>query len=471
MFRSTLIAAGAVLLCSAAYSQQTIDPSRIYPITSPPKDAGSINWKTKVWTPANQGGVLEAGTVKIYDNTCTWAVAGYYGGLAACEDLYDEGRVPSSATGPRGTKGATDDNDVSAFQIGYCTSALDPAPIGGADSTVDMEFGFWNNLGLCNAGVTKNNLPAPTAFFAFPAGSGLPGSTTGALACWLVTITGITGFCLESDGNGVWENDQNADTFNWSFAHNNPAPAATPNGFIISGEPATGAVGACTYRIPCGTDALYGNPCGSGLDTWDGFWINVDGVGVGVTNDPDCTADVGPIAGTNCYFFGGYPANPFASAWLTLESRGDCDGCTGNITSYCTSKTNSLGCLPTIVASGAAPSAGRNTAAFFLRTNQALPGKVGILFYGINGRNGAPFQGGHLCVLPPTKRTPLQTSTSTGAPPCTGVFSFNFNAHIQSGTDPELNYGRTVNAQYWTRDNGVPSGTSLTNGIEFTICL
>jgi hypothetical protein len=317
-----------------------------------------------------------------------------------------------------------------------------------------------------------------TCCFDFGAASGfpLPGSTDNVtLACWLVTV-GITNStcCLASDGDGTWDNDPDLDLFNWSFQQNNTHPAGTPNGFIISGEPdplATGAPpGGCTYRIPCGTDPIYGNPCGSGLDTWDGFWINVDGVAPGDTTDPDCPTGVAPFGGTNCYYFGGYPANPFASAWLTLESGGDCQGCSGSFSNYCTSKTNSLNCLPVITGSGT-PSAGRNTAPFILATDQALPGKAGLLFYGIFGPNAAPFQGGHLCVLPPTKRTPLQTSTATGSPPCTGVFSINFNAHIQSGTDPELNYGRHIWAQWWTRDSGVPSGTSLSNGGTFVICL
>lgn len=467
MFRSTLIAAGAVLLCSAAYSQQRIDPSKIYPITAPVQDAGILNWTTKTWTPASAATQLQAGTVKIYDNTCTWAGGGYYGGLESCEDLYDEGRIPSS-----GTKGATNDNAVVAFQFGYCTAAI--------TGTVDITIGFWDNLnGRCAGLVSPTPPPISTTancFFDFGAAAGnpLPGSTDNAtLACWLVTVGfANTPCCLLSDGDGDFDNDADADLFNWSFSQNNSwaSTSGVPNGFIISGEPAASAVGGCTYRIPCGTDPLYGNPCGSGLDTWDGFWINLDGVAPGVTSDPDCTGDVGPFGGTNCYFFGGYPANPFASAWLTLESAGDCQGCTGSTSVYCTSKTNSLGCLPGILATGT-PSAGRNTAAYTIFTSQALPGKAGLLFYGIFGPNAAPFQGGHLCVAPPTKRTPLQTSTATGSPPCTGVFSFNFNAHIQSGTDPELNYGRQVWAQWWTRDSGVASGTSLTNGLTFTICL
>jgi hypothetical protein len=486
MFRSTLIAAGAVLLCSAAYSQQRIPPSKVYPITSPIQDAGTLNWQTKTWTAAGASTHLNAGKVVIYDNTCTWTGGAFYAGLDSCEDNYDEGRIPSSATGPRGTKGATTDNLLSLFQFGYCTTAL--------TGTVDIKIAFYDNLGgRCvgfiqptsgngngqwapgsgQAGNAPNAVDAPDCYFDFGAvaGNPLPGSSNGSIACWLVGVSITnTPCCLKSDGDGDWDNNPDADLFNWSFQQENgPWNPVTPNGQIISGDPSLSPVGGCTYRIPCGTD-LGGFPCGHGLDTWDGSWLNLDGVAVGQTNSANCPNDVGPFGGTNCYFFGGWPANPFASYFMHMESDGECAGCDGDVFNYCTPKTNSLGCLPLILSSGV-PSAGRNTAAFTLFTDQALAAKSGILFYGISGPNAAPFQGGYLCVLPPTKRTPLQVSTGAGAPPCTGVFSFDFNVLIQGGTNAELNYGRNVWAQYWTRDSGSPSGTSLTNGISFTICL
>ena len=107
---------------------------------------------------------------------------------------------------------------------------------------------------------------------------------------------------------------------------------------------------------------------------------------------------------------------------------------------------------------------------FLVNGEQVLASKVGLLFYSTAGPNGAPFQGGHLCALAPTKRTPLQTSSSSGSPPCTGVHSFDFNQRIASGVDTNLVAGAQVWAQYWTRDAGVPSGTGLTNGLTFLIC-
>jgi len=101
---------------------------------------------------------------------------------------------------------------------------------------------------------------------------------------------------------------------------------------------------------------------------------------------------------------------------------------------------------------------------------QVLANKAGLLLYSIHGPGGGPFQGGFLCATPPTKRTPLSTSSSAGAPPCTGLYAFDLNARIASGIDPTLVAGQQVWAQYWTRNGGVASGTGLTNGLTFTIC-
>jgi hypothetical protein len=47
----------------------------------------------------------------------------------------------------------------------------------------------------------------------------------------------------------------------------------------------------------------------------------------------------------------------------------------------------------------------------------------------------------------------------------------DFNAWIQSGADPLLLAGKTVNGQYWFRDPQDPAGfgTGLTDALEFTI--
>lgn len=136
-------------------------------------------------------------------------------------------------------------------------------------------------------------------------------------------------------------------------------------------------------------------------------------------------------------------------------------------TTYCTAKTNSLGCVPQIGGAGC-PSAS-SSAGFDITCTQVISNKSGLLFYGY-ASSAIPFQGGTLCVQPPTRRTPLQSSGGNPPPDtCTGHFSFDMNAHIQSGADTNLIAGATVYAQYWYRDPPTASTTGLSNGLSFTI--
>jgi hypothetical protein len=72
-----------------------------------------------------------------------------------------------------------------------------------------------------------------------------------------------------------------------------------------------------------------------------------------------------------------------------------------------------------------------------------------------------------MCVKGPLERTTVLDSGGSGA--CTGTFSFDFNAHIASGVDANLQAGVMVDAQYWSRDPAAASTTNLTNAIEFVI--
>ncbi len=135
--------------------------------------------------------------------------------------------------------------------------------------------------------------------------------------------------------------------------------------------------------------------------------------------------------------------------------------------SYCTAKTNSAGCAPAISALGLASAS--SGAVFDVRATNVLNQKLGLLFYGFAPSN-APFQGGTLCVAPPTLRTPLQSSAgSPSGANCTGTFSFDFNDLIASGAVPALSAGQQVFCQYWYRDPASPSTTGLTNGLRFLI--
>jgi hypothetical protein len=136
--------------------------------------------------------------------------------------------------------------------------------------------------------------------------------------------------------------------------------------------------------------------------------------------------------------------------------------------SYCTAKLNSQGCSPAMGWSGEASVT--STCSFTLLAAQVLNQKMGLFFYGL-APAATPFQGGTLCVAPPNRRTALRNSG--GNPPpndCSGVFSIDFNAHIQSGVDPALAYLTVVYAQCWSRDpGGAGAPTSLSNALRFEI--
>ena len=136
---------------------------------------------------------------------------------------------------------------------------------------------------------------------------------------------------------------------------------------------------------------------------------------------------------------------------------------------YCTAKVSSQGCTPAIGHAGE-PSL-TAPGPFDVTADQVLNNKNGILFYGLSGRYALPFQGGILCVKPPTRRTGVQSSGGNPPPAdCSGTFAFDFNAWMQGGQDPNLILGVQVNGQYWYRDPQSPSTTGLTDGIEFSVC-
>ncbi|HVS10121.1 MAG TPA: hypothetical protein VMS76_09630, partial [Planctomycetota bacterium] len=99
------------------------------------------------------------------------------------------------------------------------------------------------------------------------------------------------------------------------------------------------------------------------------------------------------------------------------------------LTTYCTAKVNSQGCLPAVSFSGT-PSASAPVG-FDVTAANVINDKYGLLFYGLDSAT-SPFQGGVLCVQAPIHRTAVQHSA--GMPPpddCSGRFAFDFNAYVQ----------------------------------------
>jgi hypothetical protein len=174
--------------------------------------------------------------------------------------------------------------------------------------------------------------------------------------------------------------------------------------------------------------------------------------------DPDCNFNGVP---DSCDLFSGRSSD--------INGNTVPDECEfSNVGTYCAAKQNSVGCYPLIGAVGT-PSVSF-TSPFWISSVTTLARKNGIFFYGY-APNSAPFKGGTMCVGGPKKRTPVQTAAGAMPPPnnCTGWFTYDMNARIQSGIDPALVVGTTVYGQFWSRDPTSSFTVNLSDAIKFTI--
>jgi hypothetical protein len=134
---------------------------------------------------------------------------------------------------------------------------------------------------------------------------------------------------------------------------------------------------------------------------------------------------------------------------------------------YCTGKINSQGCTPAISTTGSASET--SASPFTITASNFVNQKNGLLFYS-HAPTSSVFQGGFKCVADPVVRTTIVNSGgSTSGSDCTGSYSFEFNALIQSGNFASLVAGAEVYAQWWSRDPASASHTSLSNAVQFVI--
>jgi hypothetical protein len=143
--------------------------------------------------------------------------------------------------------------------------------------------------------------------------------------------------------------------------------------------------------------------------------------------------------------------------------------CVPSVSTYCTGKTSSQGCVPSIGATGV-PSATAGAGSFWIRASSVINHKTGLMFYGIMS-DERPFMGGFLCIAAPLVRTASQSSGGNpGAADCSGAFAYDMGARIASGIDVSLHVGTTAYAQYWFRDPASqPYTIGLSNAVRFTI--
>lgn len=134
---------------------------------------------------------------------------------------------------------------------------------------------------------------------------------------------------------------------------------------------------------------------------------------------------------------------------------------------YCTAKWNSLGCLPSISASGAPSlSVGDN---FHVRATNVRSSTPGIFLYSASAAS-QPFGGGTLCVGAPVVRGAVQGSGGTpGGVDCSGVYDHHFSRAALAATG--FAAGTLVHCQFWSRDPGFPAplNVGLTAGLRFEV--
>ena len=182
--------------------------------------------------------------------------------------------------------------------------------------------------------------------------------------------------------------------------------------------------------------------------------------------------------GDNTYGQCNVPALPAGLTYVEVAA-GDTHtvaryGPPSSVTVYCTAKINSLGCTPSIGASGGASATAGN--GFLVTGIEIRNNKDGFLFYGVNGAAAVPFLGGTKCVSAPIRRTPLQSSGGAPAPAedCSGIYALDMNAFAVGAAGgnplPALTTpGTVVHCQWWGRDPGFIA--TLSDGLTYTIGL
>ena len=499
---------GVALLSCSALAQNS--RSGLIPITSPIRDAGTLDWSTGTWH--RQGGAQANGTGfnVIYDNRCTWTGGAFYIGNANCWQQYEEARLPTTdaadpflQTAGLAAAQLCDCYFLSSFQFGYCTDEITPGQ--GGSGNVQIQIGFIEGPNVSGIGgdcmnaaltIGSTNPPSggalgfPPANFGGPNDlfadiQGLPGTNQVApTACWTVTIdlsnNANGGFEFCGNGGDVTFDNDGTDYFNILYGLQGTTElGAAATGFFQAAEPLKAAPGAGAFGLPTVNDPNTGNsPCGTGLDAEDRSWINVDNNPVGTPNTAACPATTtanGPLpGGSNCYILGtGWPAAPFADVFMLMTSSTTCASTSGaDWMTYCTAKASSSGCLASLSGSGNTLVSGANN--FTVTMSGAQGQRPGIFIGGKSAPSAIAFFGGTLCVQPPLKRG-LIKFTGGVANTCTGSYNQlinNGNSFPPGGTGFDSGAGTTSWMQGWYRDPALmsPQGPSfdiaLSNGIE-----
>lgn len=279
--------------------------------------------------------------------------------------------------------------------------------------------------------------------------SGVESSNGG--GAWNSTLTQCAVYDNQAaEGGGVFGGSADRCTIvsNSAQATGGGAESASLASCIVRAN-TNGQVRLCTVRY----SNVQGGSAGIGNISGDPLFWNLAGRDLNLRPGSPCINSGDPAApldsdGTRADM-GAFPFDP--------------NHCTSPVV-YCSSKTNSLGCEPSIGWSGAPRLSGPDQ--FDVTASNVLGARVGLLFWGYQP-DATPFQGGYLCVLPPTLRTPAQLSTGAFNA-CNGVYSHHFSQSYM--TQNALVAGGEVCMQWWMRDPASASATGLSNALKVTVC-
>ena len=449
MLHSSLFTAGALLMSTAAFAQNDAS-SKLNPITSPIKDAGTYHLATDTWTRAKVP-TANLGPDTIYNNTCLLYV---YFGLSSLETMVDSGRLPSTNSGsvPGSVPGTGDRYSINGFLLAYCA----------INTQVNMDVAHYE----CYSPCTDATQLTPDSVISL---AGLPGGggASSALGCWIVNIDlqGSTfEFELEGDCDQLWDQTTLTDNFGWALTETNPN--GNPGGPFLAGDP-FGILGAG----PSGSGCAYGDGT-----VFVGQDVSTPGTGIG-TEDLFETDIGGAYAG--CWYFGGYlSGNPYASfshaiysgsAWDDFCSPGyfcvgDDTGATpcpcGNPSGNGGGCANGTGQGIFLTCNGASSSVSSNDLVFWAHSQ--IPNQPGLYFQGNNAVNsgaGVAFGDGLRCVGGSITRLQIVFSDAAG----------NSATTTGLGALGGVSAGDVKRYQLWARDpNTSPCGGhfNLSNGVE-----
>ena len=151
-----------------------------------------------------------------------------------------------------------------------------------------------------------------------------------------------------------------------------------------------------------------------------------------------------------------------------IDDSGVPDECECAGINYCTAKQNSLGCVPSIGASGSANLSAPDD--FVLLATNVINQTQGLATWSA-APSATPFHGGTKCVQSPIHRMPILSSGgSSSGSDCTGAFSSAFTDSTMAAQG--LSAGTTIYFQFWSRDAGFPppGNYGLTDGLRVLIC-